>query len=66
MFKTFEAIKYNNIEELINKTILEEYSNHILNKLIDSKLLEDHNIEKLKKNIDKIKFNFLIENNLIS
>tara|TARA_B100000927_G_C16349173_1_gene422578 strand:- start:316 stop:513 length:198 start_codon:yes stop_codon:yes gene_type:complete len=62
MFKTFEAIKYNNIEELINKTTLEEYSNHILNKLIDSKLLEDYNIEKLKKNIDKIKFNFLIEN----
>ena len=62
MFKNYEPIKYNNIKELINKTILEEYCKYILNKLTDSELLEDYNIEKLKKNIDNIKFDYLVEN----
>ena len=63
MFKNFEAIKYSNLNELIVKTLLDEYINNLLKKLINNKLLDDNNnIENLKKNIETIKINFLIEN----
>lgn len=63
MFKNFEPTKYKNIDNLILVSILENYINKLVLKLENSEIIKDNNnIDKLKREIDNLKFKFVINN----
>tara|TARA_Y100000816_G_scaffold292248_1_gene286596 strand:+ start:7899 stop:8096 length:198 start_codon:yes stop_codon:yes gene_type:complete len=65
MFKRYESIKYNNIEEKIKHLFIEDYCQKLLEEIEKNKVLEtDELLIKFKKKIKILKDNFL-NNNLL-
>ena len=65
MFKRYESIKYNNIEEKIKHLFIEDYFQKLLEEIEKGKVLETEELLiQFKKKIKILKDNFL-NNNLL-
>ena len=65
MFKRYESIKYNNIEEKIKHLFIEDYFQKLLEEIEKEKVLETEELLiQFKKKIKILKDNFL-NNNLL-
>ena len=63
MFKRYEGIKYNNIEEKIKHLFIEDYYQKLLEEIEKEKVLEtDELLIKFKKKIKILKDDFLNNN----
>lgn len=63
MFKRYDSIKYNNLEEKIKHLLIEDYYQKLLVELEKQKVLEtDELLIKFKKRIKILKDNFLNDN----
>ena len=63
MFKRYDSIKYNNLEEKIKHLLIEDYYQKLLVELEKQKVLEtDDLLIKFKKRIKILKDNFLNDN----